>query len=331
MHTKFETLDSTARSRDAGRPRVNLFIVGAMKCGTHALFNMLGQHQDICAASFKEPCHFIDGDVVAANWPAMRRYQPEQAYRTLFSHWRGERYLCEASTSYTKKPQTVAVAGRIHAYNPAARIVYVVRDPFRRAVSHYFHDYRGGRISLPILEAMRSCDDFVNVSDYATQIADFIELFGRDRVKIVISERLKANPERVFRDALDWLGLPPPVSLQQASEGDNHVTPPVIGQPTGLLRASGLRNSRLWRAMRDHSPEFMRALALRLLFKRPIRTNDYDQEALKALIGPRIADGQRRFSELIGDPVPEWPWYGLDDRPAPGLVGATRGPDGGRQ
>lgn len=287
-------------------PRVNLFLVGAMKGGTHSLFRLLGQHPDVCVATFKEPCHFIPTDVVAANWPAVLRFQDPDAYGRLFVGAAGRRYVCEASTSYTKKPRTEAVAPRIHAYNPEARIVYVVREPMARTISHYYHNYRVRGITTPILEELRRNPALLDVSDYAMQIADFIALFGRDRVKIVISERFRADPVAAFADLLDWLDLPPVQGLVVGSEGDNHVTPSVIGRPTRLLRLSGLRNGRLWRFLRDNSPAFVREAALRLLFADRIGTKSHDKTAVRALIGARIADNRRRFEAMIGEPIPEW-------------------------
>lgn len=288
-------------------PKANLFIVGAMKCGTHSMFKLFEKNPNILTASFKEPCHFIAEEAVARRWPAMLRYQPADAYAALFQNWSGERYLCEASTSYTKKPDSDGVAGRLHDYNPEARIIYVVREPMRRAVSHYFHDYRGGRVSAPLLEALRDGGKYVEASDYAMQIEEFIARFGRDQVKIVVAERFRRDPVGVYADVLNWLGLPPQEGVALGSDGDNHVTPSVIGQPNRLLRATGLRNGPLWNAVRDAAPRSVRDLAMRVFFKKPIRTDDYDRAAVAALIGPAMADARARFRALTGDPIPEWP------------------------
>jgi hypothetical protein len=83
----------------------------------------------------KEPEHFSRPDQV----PCLT-----EQYLRLFKGASDEPYLAEGSTGYTKRPASEGVAERIHAFNPDARLIYVMRDPFERLVSHYRHTVRKG-------------------------------------------------------------------------------------------------------------------------------------------------------------------------------------------
>src|SRR5688500_10257249 len=98
----------------------NLFLLGAMKSGTSSVYKGLSEHPAIFMAP-AEPMHFSRPE----NWS-----RGHKEYLRLFQHASDEEYLGEASVEYTKRPFWSGVAERIHEFNPDARMLYVMRDPF---------------------------------------------------------------------------------------------------------------------------------------------------------------------------------------------------------
>ncbi|MDB5452295.1 MAG: sulfotransferase, partial [Caulobacteraceae bacterium] len=112
---------------------VNFIIAGAQKGGTTALFDYLTEEPDIALSRVKET-HFFDDD--SRDWE-----KPDYGdYHAQFDP--GGRAACgEATPIYIYWPNCLE---RIAAYNPAMRLILVLRDPVERAWSHWRMEYARG-------------------------------------------------------------------------------------------------------------------------------------------------------------------------------------------
>jgi Sulfotransferase domain len=172
----------------------NLFILGAMKCGTTSLHNYLDQHPAISMSSVKEPDIFTRPD-----------WQEELSGYELLFH--GEAPVRgESSTNYTKYPLFPDVPARIADVAPHAKFVYLVRDPLSRCVSHWLHNAQRGYEKRALDEAVRDFDpqnSYLSPGRYATQVERYLEHFGLDQLLVLdqgqlLKDRL-ATVKRVFR------------------------------------------------------------------------------------------------------------------------------------
>ncbi len=249
-----------------------------MKSGTTTLHDLLAPHPQIVMSEPKEPCYFVDAELLRKHWPEMWRrgyWKSEDAYLALFPERPGALYFGESSTDYTKAPQLPGVAARIAAYSPDARILYVMRDPVERTLSHYWHmvELRGEKRAP--LEAIRSDPHYTDVSHYALQLRPFIEHFGREQVHVLTFESLKVDPGAALHEVYAWLGVSTdyePMDLRRAS----NATPPVVKQKrvgTGALER--FRHSRLWSAVGSHFPPALRKLGVRMVEK-PVAPKSVD-------------------------------------------------------
>ncbi|MBW1859762.1 MAG: sulfotransferase domain-containing protein, partial [Deltaproteobacteria bacterium] len=108
--------------------------IGALKCGTTSLHYYLGLHPEISMSREKELYFFVK----ECNWNKGIDW-----YRSNFS---GESKIHGESTPiYTAYPVYVGVAERMHGVVPGTKLIYVVRDPIDRLVSHYVHACEMGR------------------------------------------------------------------------------------------------------------------------------------------------------------------------------------------
>ncbi|MDG2237068.1 MAG: sulfotransferase [Arenicellales bacterium] len=167
-------------------------IVGAQRCGTTWLYSRLEHHPDITMAKpvRPEPKFFLDAQCIATGKSAyLQRY-----FSAVQSGIIGEK-----STSYLEYP---AAGEAIKRFFPTATILIMVRNPVERAISNYFFSVKNGletrsiedvflnNVPAPSLPADISIDPFqyVQRGEYARYIKPFRELFGADRVKIIINE-----------------------------------------------------------------------------------------------------------------------------------------------
>ncbi len=281
---------------DAAR-RPNLFLVGSMKCGTTSLHNMLDAHPDIfMSRKLKEPAWFTgtnSGKSLA--W-----------YLEHFAEATGERYVGESSTDYTKAPRLGPVAAKIREFSPDARILFIMRDPFARAVSHYWWEVEFSAEGRSFPEAMKASREIADVGNYAMQIAPYIDAFGRDRVHVLTMESLTADPRTAMEHILRFLGL----------ESSGEAPPALVHKNRGretVSRVSGpfskFKGTPVWAAAKAVMPKALRRQAKAALARPAPRVIPEDElEAGLALIRPRIMRETEALSRLVGRDFPEWRW-----------------------
>lgn len=175
------------------------FLVGAAKSGTTKLADLLNLHPDVSLAKGKEPDTFSNQNV---NEYSLRQYN---ALFDETSHVR-----VDASTSYTETIDTSEVAQRLFQVDPNANIIYLVRDPAKRAWSSYWHYIRNGVEKNEPLEAISSLSSphFVG-SCYYQQMCAFEKVFPRAQIRIIYFEDFVKNTNDIYQQLLSFLSLRP--------------------------------------------------------------------------------------------------------------------------
>jgi hypothetical protein len=124
---------------------VSIFVCGVQKGGTTSLHGHLTEHSALSSPKRKET-HFFDNERLDWTRPD---YSILEAF---FPHDDGERKRFDSTPIYAFWPPSIA---RIRAYNPAAKLIFLFRDPFDRAWSHWCMQYARGLETLPFAEAIR--------------------------------------------------------------------------------------------------------------------------------------------------------------------------------
>lgn len=184
-------------------------VIGAQKCGTTTLYEDLRSHPRIFIPE-KETSGLVDLD------PGDRSSMTK--YASMFEP-AGSRLAGEVSTLYSMLPRN-DVAHTARKVLGTAQILYLVREPVSRVISHHHHDYSSGLMGPDIDVEVKRCPELVGNSRYATQIAPWIEVFGRSNVSIIRFEDYMANRENGANAVFRKLGLEP-WSLPRVSEAYN--------------------------------------------------------------------------------------------------------------
>ncbi|HSQ68702.1 MAG TPA: sulfotransferase [Steroidobacteraceae bacterium] len=194
-------------------------ILGAQKCGTSSLHNYLTQHPQVIAPLRKE-VHYFD----------LNYGRGERWYRAHFG-LAGEPGLnLDSSPYYLFHP---CVPKRMHDLLPEARLIVLLRDPVRRAYSHYRHEFDKGREKLSFEAAIdaeparveeagrrlgageisRSREhqfhSYLARGRYAEQLERWLEFYPRGRLLVLRFEDLVRQPLEVLNETLAFLGLAP--------------------------------------------------------------------------------------------------------------------------
>ena len=184
------------RRADAALP--NLVVIGGLKCGTTSLHHYLGLHPEIGMSRPKELNFFVE----ELNWDL-----GEDWYANHFSA--EDPVRGETSPHYTNVPRFAGVAERMRqTLGEDARVVYMVRDPIDRTLSHYLHNIGGGYDDRPLEEALADEGSaYIQRSLYAKQVEPYLEQFERERILIVAQNDLDDETERTMSRVFAFCGV----------------------------------------------------------------------------------------------------------------------------
>jgi len=175
----------------------DFIVVGAMKSATSTLYEQLVRQPGIFMCEPKEPNFFSDD----------KNYRKGIAwYSRLFDGAPGGALLGEASTHYTKLPTYPLTVERMMEHVPNAKLVYVMRHPVDRLISHYMHESSMGIIKCGLGEAISRFPELVDYGRYAYQLLPLLTTYGRHAVLPVFFDRLASAPQQELERIARFIG-----------------------------------------------------------------------------------------------------------------------------
>ena len=250
-------------------PPPDFFIAGAPKCGTTALFEYLSRHPRVFMPALKEPKFFCPEFKVGGG------VYGRDDYVALFSAAPAEFVTGEASTLYL---YSATALSRVLAYNPAAKIIVVLRHPVSAAQSLHAARCSHGHENIADferawrLQSAREAGEHLPVGwshpatlqygaiySYAPQIRRMFEHVPAGQWHVIIYEEFFADPQRHYAEVLKFLDLDPDPSavfpvvnpalgpkwhwVERALVEQPRWLKRVIGPARPILRAAGISSS----------------------------------------------------------------------------------------
>lgn len=210
----------------------HFIIIGAMKSATSSLHVQLSSQPGIFMSEPKEPQFFSDDDQYqrGADW-----------YQSLFSGACEDDLCGESSTHYTKLPDYPETIPRMKAFLPDVRVIYAMRHPIDRLVSHYIHQWTQNIICCDINDALDRYPELINYGRYSYQLEPYFEAYGQSSVLPVFFEALRRQPQAELERIARFIGCPGPVAWREDLGPQN-------------ISAERLRRFRGYRLMVDSPP-----------------------------------------------------------------------------
>ena len=185
------------------------------------MYAYLQPHPDVFMSPRKEP-HYFATDL---KWQWDWNITDEAEYLAQFKDAGDSKCIGEASTWHLYSP---GAAGRIKAFSPDARIIVMLRNPVDMLRSLHWHSLRNGTEDLNDLNAALEAEAdrragrripkaaaFVDALYYravplfAQQLRRYFDVFGRDRVMVIIFDDFVEDVGREYSRVTKFLGINP--------------------------------------------------------------------------------------------------------------------------
>lgn len=177
----------------------NLVTIGAPKCGTTSMHHYLSLHPEIHASRAKEVNFFQDPDCL----------DKLSLYATFFDD--GAPVRTESSTVYAWYPLVQGVPERIRTALPDAKLIYLVRDPVERTVSHHVQRSSARTSTDDFDTVVDQIEDpynpFIAASKYAKQLEQYTRHFPIERILVIDQAELLQRRDETLRRVFRFAGV----------------------------------------------------------------------------------------------------------------------------
>lgn len=307
---------SPRQSAGPATPRPSFICVGAGKAGTTWLWDMLRQHPDVYLSEQKELHWFND---VSYDGPDVRNpnhAKPLEWYLGFFREARPDQVCGEISPSYL---WSRSAPGLIHEFDPAMRILVILRDPVERLFSSYLFGRQVGQIGpLSFEEALERFPHLLDRAPACHSVARYLDLFGADQVLVVLYDDLVADPAGMLRGVQRFIGVrelvPPDVAARRNVTGASRFPRITMALMRGRMR------------LRKHGLEPLVDLGKRVglvhvfrFFQRQVRP--YERKpavdpGTEARLRARFLEDVEGLERLLGFDLRRWKPTGGESGPA---------------
>ncbi len=191
---------------------VGLLIGGVQKSGTTTLHYFVSQLQGVAPPTTKKELHFFDNE--SLDWSAPDYGRLHAPFASLDPDW----------LWYESTPITIYWPGaleRVRAYNPDMKLIFIFRDPVRRAFSHWARQWAQGREDHTFKQAILAEDERLNLGPghpnwrrksyrrrgrYGEQLERALKIFDRDQMLLLTLDELMSDSASVLRRIAAFTG-----------------------------------------------------------------------------------------------------------------------------
>lgn len=200
----------------------NFIGIGAQKCASSWLYDILADHPEVAVSKNKELDFFSYHYEHGYNW-----------YERQFTEKPTAKVVGEISPSYFNE---ASVPERARLYSSDLRILLSLRDPVERALSQHRHLVRIGYVEGPDYSfetALANNPSYLEQGRYASHLGRWLSFFPHECIHILLMDDIKRNADAAARDVYKFLYISPEHRSVALHERSN---------PSYVVRYRGLGN-----------------------------------------------------------------------------------------
>lgn len=305
-------------------------IAGERRCGTTSLYRWMRVHPDVYLHPVTDMNYFIsdeltnirswrDGEVDPAKWEQTHSVED---YRRLFAADGGQKQIGHKGADLLFWQPAHA---RLAAFLPDAKYIVALRNPVRRAWSHYWNEVGKGREKLSFKKAIAAENERSEKSAYARlhlsyvargfyqrSLKAFFQHFDPSRVKVIILEQTWRRPAETLREIYKFIGVDESSGLELAgtSSNENWTTVPRSWAETAYVKPLAEFYDRAVEAVivrTTKRAEKRRKLRkhMKTVFRKPASSIQMPED-VRAQLAELYAPHIEALESLLGREIPEW-------------------------
>lgn len=272
--------------------------IGAQKCASSWVHAAMGAHPEVGVSDPKELDYFS--------------YYFDRGHRWYEGFFAGlvQPQRFESSPSYFYDPRSPE---RALAYDPALKILLMLRDPVERAYSNHLHEVIKGHIpAIGFDEGMANNPTYLEQSLYHKHTAHWLSVFPRDQVLILLAEEVAADPQSCARRLYEFAGVAADftsaVLAERRNESDRARLPAlrkVLRRGGDWMRRNGMEEALARVKARGPVANLLRANSINMRHDVPAMDND-----TRARLDAALSDDLHALAALLGRDDLPWPTWG---------------------
>lgn len=199
----------------------------------------------------------------------------------------------EATTDYCNIKMYPRSPERIARHIPDCRLIYMVRHPLDRIVSHWALSRSVGNTTLSLSRAIFELPQLIDASHYLKTMQAYLGYFSIEQIRVVIFEDFKSDPKGQAELCLKHIGVDPeqlPDKVLRAPNASSR-----LRRQSSVIRR--LRKLKLMTFYRDVFPRSLRTKIRFLTTRERDWKIEWDQSSLLH-IREALESDTHRFLEL---------------------------------
>ncbi|MFI4917805.1 MAG: sulfotransferase domain-containing protein [Phycisphaerales bacterium JB060] len=274
----------------------SFLIIGAQKSGTTTLYRDLLTQPGVFFPYIKEPTCLGDDHVLTSKGLA--------EYAALYKSAKDSDICGDASTGYARIPRFPGVPERaMRVLGPDIKLIYVLREPVSRVVSHHHHMLTNVDCSPTVDGFFRRNEHYVvEITQYAMQLRTWLEHYPLRSFRVMIFEEYTRQRREAVQDLAPFLGFSPDVDAIDPKSRFNAATD--RSRDIGLVMR--LRRTAVYERVRPLlSPNTRDTLRKWLAPPAPPPAPPPSAQAVDHILEALEPD-QRDLARLLDRPYPIW-------------------------
>lgn len=194
----------------------DVVVIGAPKCGTSALVDILAAHPGVCVSRIKEPRFYsrqlgdLEGMVKGSGPKLTGTFDKGfDWYESLFEEGEVKAQIrIEATTDYISREDTPDL---LKQYNPNVKLILMIRNPVDRVYSHFLEEdklgYELGSFDDMVKKGHSRMYHYIDTSDYPKHLSRYLEAGFSGQIMVIAMETFKETPEILFSKFTSFIEL----------------------------------------------------------------------------------------------------------------------------
>ena len=174
------------------RKKPDFIIAGASKSGTSWVVHCLKEHPEVFVP-LKEIDYFSENFEKGRDW-----------YESHFKFADEDQVVLEKSPSYMTCDDSPV---RVKEYDKKLSVIFIIRNPIKRAYSDYKMLLRKGRVSEDIENEIMGSKNILSNGMYYERIKKFADLIGKSKLEIFLFDDIKKDNEKFIAKFFECIGV----------------------------------------------------------------------------------------------------------------------------